>query len=488
MRSRSIVALVHNGFTHDARVLNEARSLAALGQSVTVVAVTGEGLPDRDQRDGIEVRRFGFDPPDTRVWRNRSRISRPWRFRRQLLGWLRNRAAGGPGDRIRGGLGLAMAILLTPWVLLTMAYHYGVRALDRPLARFGWPQPSTLLGEWFERRAREVVFAAHRPLRLRDWGRRVEISIEAGELAAADVWHAHDLETLPLALDLRRKHGGRVVFDSHELFLEAAGRARLGRIKRVILRQAERRWIRQADAVVTVNPSVAAELRRRYRIALPAVVRNCPTRWRPPPAFVSPLRAAAAAEGLEPGRALAIAHGGFQADRGFEELLEAAQPIEDIAVVFLGYGPLESRYRAIAEGPWRGRLVVLPAVDPDDLSAWLAGADFAVCLIQPSTLNHRLSTPNKLFEAIAAGLEVLASDLPAISEVVRGRQLGLLVDPRDIPAIRAALRELAGRHEDQRQEARARAFAAADADLNWEHEFQALLAAYDSLLPRQIPA
>lgn len=481
--TRTVVALVHNRFSHDSRVLNEATSLAAAGDRVVVVAVADAALPERETVLGFEVQRYPFDPVDSRFWRNRSRVSRPWRHRRTFSSWLRRRAAGHSSDRLRAALGMAGAVLLLPWVAITVIYHYGLRALDRPFRRLGRAAPSRVAGEWIEERMRRLVFSAHRPLRLRDWGRAVEADLAAGRLPVADIWHAHDLETLPLALGLRRRAGGRVVFDSHELFLEAAGRARLGRLRRWMIRTAEARWIHEADGVVTVNDAVASELVRRYGIEPPTVVRNCPPRWDPPEGFVSPLRAAVAAAGGDPARPIVIAHGTFQRDRGYEELLAATDSMSGLTIVFLGYGALERRFSDVAASDrWRGRLIVLPAVPPDALPSWLAGADLGACLIQPTTLNHRLSTPNKLFEAIAAGLPVVAADLPAIAAVVRSSGAGVLVDPTDKAAIHAAI---AGLLDDSSERARlaGNARVAAAAELHWDHEVRSLMDLYDAFTP-----
>jgi glycosyltransferase involved in cell wall biosynthesis len=486
-RPRRIVHLVHNRFTHDMRVLSEARSAAARGDVVTVIAVVDRDLPDRETVDGVAVARFPTDPPDTRLWRNRSRITRPWRFRREAAAWFGDRVRAGGSGVLRAAIGAVVAVLLLPWVLVTMAYHYGIRSIDRLVrGRIGATAPSAVVGGWIERRSRAVVFSAHRALRLDDWGRRIEAAVAAGDVELADLWHAADLETLPIALRLRGRFGGRVVFDSHELYLEAAGRARMRGVRRWLVARGERRWGRAADAVVTVNDGIAAELERRLGITRPVVVRNCRPRWAPRPGFVSPLRAAMAAAGVEDAgsRPVVLVHGGFQVERGFEETLDALREEADIAVAFLGYGALEERYRTIAAGaPWAGRLAVLGAVAPDDVVPWVAGADVAACLIQPTTLNHRLSTPNKLFEAIAAGVPLVAADFPAIAPIVRRWDLGRLVDPTRTSEIRAAIRAIVDLPAADRERLRANARRAADEELNWDHEFAALAAVYDSLVP-----
>jgi len=487
-RPPTVVVLVHNVFTHDSRVRNEAASLAAAGWRVVVAAVADGSLPERETAAGYDVVRFGFEPVDTRFWRNRTRVSKPWRHRQVVATWFRGRLAGGRRSIPSVLLGFVGLIFVLPWVLLTLAWHIGLQAIDRLVRRPPSGSPSRVVGRLVEERARRVVFAAHRPLRLRDWGRRIEHELETGGLPPADIWHANDLETLPLALDLADRFGGRVVYDSHEIFLEAGGRARLGPVRRRLLRMAEARWAARAAAVVTVNDAVAAELVRRYRISIPVVVRNCPPAWTQPDGARSPLLDALIGVVDDPSLPSVIAHGSFQVHRGYEELLAAAEALQGVNLVFLGYGGQAATYQALAASPpWRGRLAVLPAVPPAELLRWVAGATIATCLIQPATLNHRLSTPNKLFEAIAAGVPVLAADLPAIASIVRATGAGLLVDPTDVNAVRDGLRRLLG-DDALRGRLAAAARAAAAGELNWEHEVAGLIGLYTRLAPARMPA
>src|SRR5688500_15010300 len=65
-RGRHVAMLVRNTFTYDTRVEQEARTLAAAGYRVTVVADAGPGAPKREWRDGIEVLRVARRGP--RLW------------------------------------------------------------------------------------------------------------------------------------------------------------------------------------------------------------------------------------------------------------------------------------------------------------------------------------------------------------------------------------------------------------------------------------
>ena len=65
-----------------------------------------------------------------------------------------------------------------------------------------------------------------------------------------------------------------------------------------------------------------------------------------------------------------------------------------------------------------------------------------MCLIEPICRSYELTLPNKLFEYAAAGLPMLASDMPVIASTIREWDIGEIADPRDDAAVVAALGRL----------------------------------------------
>jgi glycosyltransferase involved in cell wall biosynthesis len=111
----------------------------------------------------------------------------------------------------------------------------------------------------------------------------------------------------------------------------------------------------------------------------------------------------------------------------------------------------------------------------------VAAADVAGMPIQGDTLNHRLTTPNKLFEAMAAGVPAIVSDLPGMSAIVRDAGSGILVDPTDVAAIATAIREITSLPEAEWEAWRERCLAAAHDRYNWETQVERLLEEYTAL-------
>lgn len=310
---------------------------------------------------------------------------------------------------------------------------------------------------------------------IRAWGRWAVAT--AGDV---DVWHAHDLTGL-IAVGPAARAPCRLVYDSHEIYLETGTAARLPGPFRRVLSSVEGLLTRRAVALVTVNETFAEVLERRLRPRRTVIVRNCPPRWSPPNPPTLRLREAAAVPEAHP---LVLYHGEFGPNRGLEQLAEAmlAGGLERAHLIFLGFGTLRAALdRLAAEARFDGRIHVLGPVPPGDLLEMIAGADVDAIPFQHSTLNHWLCTPNKLWESLTAGTPVVVSDFPAMRRIVRddpAGPLGEVCDGADPASIGAAIHSVLGQDLLGRDVLRERCLTAARERWNWETESIGLLDLY----------
>jgi glycosyltransferase involved in cell wall biosynthesis len=186
---------------------------------------------------------------------------------------------------------------------------------------------------------------------------------------------------------------------------------------------------------------------------------------------------------VPPGVPIVLCLGNIAPGRGVEQLCLAMGEVPDAVVVFVGPGgAFRDRIVSWAAGlPGAGRIRFLPAVGPRDIPALTADADVAAIVIQPTTLNHRLTTPTRLFDAMGAGLPVVASDLPGIAAIVRDAGMGVLCDPTDPSTIATALVDLLGATPERRLSFRSAGLAAARGRYSWSRQVEAVLGVYASL-------
>lgn len=259
-----------------------------------------------------------------------------------------------------------------------------------------------------------------------------------GQLRALqpEVVHTHDADTLPAAAVAVRR-GARLVHDAHEL---TSGRPDQFWWERQLDLTREARWLPRAAAVITVSEPIARILAARHGIRV-IVIRNVPAA--PPAGLVAPvdLRAQLSI----PWDRRLILHQGMRApDRGLRILLRAAARVPDIEVVLLGSAVrgMDSALDELAdELGILDRVHLIPPVPSHLLLTVTRQADVGVVLTQAVAESFRLSLPNKLFEYLAVGVPVIASDLPAIAEVVHSCRGGRVVDPTSVDAVTAALRQ-----------------------------------------------
>jgi glycosyltransferase involved in cell wall biosynthesis len=111
-------------------------------------------------------------------------------------------------------------------------------------------------------------------------------------------------------------------------------------------------------------------------------------------------------------------------------------------------------------------------------------ATAGLCLIQPVCRSYELTLPNKLFEYAAAGVPVLASNMPVLAGVVRREGLGEVVDHSDPRGIAAALQRLVEPLRWSAAAQQSRAFALRN---DWASESQLLARSYRRALSKEGP-
>jgi len=443
-----VVIVVPTTAEFDSRTYRIASALSARGHTVTVLARWRTGLPAEEQHPaGYTIRRVPVEAIDGLPF---PRAVRAVRDALRRVDGMRGRRAGsrsgmsvageGPGAE-DGGAGLpsvgqrsGVLRRLGASVIRRLAIQLTVRAQARASRRVYPP---------------------------------------------ADLVHGMAYMGIPIALGLARRDRARTIYDARDIYLDAGNLARLSGPMRWLVARAERGWARRADRVITVNRPYAEVMASRWGVDLPLIVMNCSYRYVPP----SPReRRFHDALGLDPATRVVVYQGGFSRDRGIEQLIAAIPDVPGATLVFLGYGTLQAELeRVVADPATGGRVRILAAVPPTELLDWIASADVIAMPIQPTTLNHRLTTPNKLFEALAAGVPVVASDLPGMAPIVRETGCGILVDPTDPAAIAAALRDVLATPADEMSAWRARCAAAARDSYNWERQMDGLLAEYSRL-------
>ena len=105
-------------------------------------------------------------------------------------------------------------------------------------------------------------------------------------------------------------------------------------------------------------------------------------------------------------------------------------------------------------------------VPPSEVPQLLRKADVLALPNPASAISTFYTSPLKLFEYMAAGRPIVASDLPAIREVLRHEVTALLVPPGDPGALAASVQRLAS--DPSLGPALARAASAAVVDYSWE--------------------
>jgi glycosyltransferase involved in cell wall biosynthesis len=304
---------------------------------------------------------------------------------------------------------------------------------------------------------------------LLEWYARIWHHYRGVELS---VIHCNSIKDLPLGVALKRSRpGARLIYDPHELATETAW---LAGANKQLARRTEAALIGQVDEMIVVSDSIARWYLQRYpSLGTVHVIRNVPPRTTPPQERTDLLRKGI---GLDDRTPLFLYQGMLSGPRGIDLLLDVFSRLRtNKHLVFMGAGVGEAKIRERAAR--QPNIHFHPAVPPEQLSEYTAGADVGIHLIENTCLNHYYCLPNKVFEYLMSGLPIMVRDYP---------ELGALVDRFGcgwkVPGEADRLAEIIDALSDQEILAAAAGARVARAQLGWQDEEVKLLAIYRKVL------
>lgn len=291
----------------------------------------------------------------------------------------------------------------------------------------------------------------------------------------ASLYHIHDPDLLPIGLALSLS-GRAVVRDVHEdLPREIQIKSWIPRSLKAplsgILELLEAITVPAFDAIVVATKGIGD----RFPSDRTVIVRNLPR-----------LEVFEKAQVLYSDRPKHVTYAGLiTEDRGactLESAMELVGEAIDATLLVAGrFGDetLKDHLRHYPESPL---VRYVGDLDPSKIPDLLGRQSRIGIALYAEKEAYVDALPTKIFEYMAAGLPIVASDIGGWSHLVRSEMCGILVDPYDASEVAEAIVFLLTRPEEAAAMGR-RGRQAVAARWGWETQRQALLDLYDRLVP-----
>jgi glycosyltransferase involved in cell wall biosynthesis len=178
--------------------------------------------------------------------------------------------------------------------------------------------------------------------------------------------------------------------------------------------------------------------------------------------------------GLPSARPLVVYTGALKADRGVDQMLDAARALPEMELCLVGgkdeeiaFWKSEAQRLRVSNVRFAGR------VPHRQIPLWLAAADVLLMMWTWRVPTIRGCSPMKVFEYMAAQRLIVGPAFPTIEEVLENGRDALLFEPDNTAALVSALREALARRNDTAMPAAAR--TKVERDYTWKTRAEKIL-------------
>lgn len=298
--------------------------------------------------------------------------------------------------------------------------------------------------------------------------------IDRAKEVKADVYHLHDPELLPFAIELK-KTGAKVIYDSHEdLPRQTMSKNYIPKVARpfmaIGLKYYENYVVKNIDAVVTATDSIRDRFQGLNKNII--VVNNFP--------FIKELKGEASTD-VKKERAVCYV-GSVARMRGAVEIVRAAGIAKDVKLYIAGLiNEPGLRDEMVAQKGWEN-VEELGFVPREEVAKVMGKSVAGLVTLFPEP-NHLNSIPIKMFEYLSAGIPIICSDFDHWRSLIGDINCAIFVNPLDPYDIADAINWFTENPEKAVEMGR-RGQEIVETKFNWENEEKKLIDLYKDLCNR----
>ena len=284
----------------------------------------------------------------------------------------------------------------------------------------------------------------------------------------ADLYIAHNLGALPIAVKAAEKYGAKVGFDAEDfhsgMFPDNERKTQEYYLTELI----EKKYIKKCDYITAASPGIAKAYKEKYGIQLPKIILNVfPLSMRP-----SRFRITNEKKPLS----LFWFSQTIGSNRGLKDIIKAMGQLEGLNIELNLLGKWQQSYedklfKLVDEiGINKKMIKHHKPIDSDQVISLAGKFDIGLALEQPVSMNRNICLTNKIFSYLLAGTAIIATNTNGQSEFINENNLpAKLYNPGDIRALSSILRYWY-KNQDDLNLNRKKSWEIGGSILNWDIE------------------